>query len=80
MRMSPRLLGWRAAQGAGGRVGGWVDDALVIMDDQAEGIMLDEERVVHGFEDKCLGECMYRVFVHLRENKKLASNTSPFPH
>lgn len=46
-------------------MGGWVDDTLVIMDDQAEGIVLDEERVIHGFEDKSLGECMYRVLVHL---------------
>lgn len=46
-------------------MGGWVDDTLVIMDDQAEGIVLDEERVVHGFEDKSLGERMYRVLVHL---------------
>lgn len=51
-------------------MGGWVDDTLVIMDDQAEGIVLDEERVIHGFEDKSLGECVYRVLVHLGGNMK----------
>lgn len=52
-------------------VGVWVDDALVIMDDQAEGIVLDEERVVHGFEDKSLGERVYRVLVHLGGTQRL---------
>lgn len=40
-------------------------DGLLIVDDQAERIVLDEERVVHGLENECLRESMHWVFIHL---------------
>lgn len=40
-------------------------DGLLIVDDQAERIVLDEEGVVHGLENERLRESMHWVFIHL---------------